>query len=137
MVFEAPLQDIEKMRPSEGEALSFTTQEEVTAGQVVKLDGNLEVEPSDTGGETTIGVAVQSRASGEPIMVVGNSGRVLFTAAGSVSAGDPLTSDPSTNEGEVGTASSTGDSIIGYALESAGSQGDTFRGVVDRGGEIN
>jgi hypothetical protein len=137
MVFEAPQQDIEKMRPSEGEALSFTAGEDVTAGQVVKLTGDLSVAPADTGGEQAIGVATQTRASGEPIMVDGNSARVLFTAAGSISAGDALTVDATTEEGEVGTASTTGDRIIGYALESAGSEGETLRGVVDRGGEVN
>jgi hypothetical protein len=136
MAFTAPSQDIEKMRPSEGEALSFTAGEEVVAGQVVKLTGDLSVAPCDTAGESSIGVVTQSVPSGDTCMVVGNSGRVLFTAGSSVSAGDPLTVDPSTNEGEVGTANSTGDVIVGYALESAGAQ-ETLRGVVDRGGEVN
>jgi hypothetical protein len=62
---------------------------------------------------------------------------VLYTAAESISAGDALASDGSTSEeGQVATAA-TGDRIIGYAQESAGSQGDTFVGVVDRGGEVN
>lgn len=136
MAFTEVNQDVEKMRPSEGEALSFTAGEEVIAGQVVKLTGDTSVAPADTAGEQAIGVVTQSVPSGDPCMVVGNSGRVLYTAAGSVSAGDPLTVDPTTNEGEVSTATTTGDKVIGYALESAGAQ-ETFRGVVDRGGEIN
>ena len=137
MAFTEVSQDVEKMRPSEGEALSFTADADLTAGQVVKLTSDLSVQAVDTAGEEAIGVCTQTVPSGDPVMVVGNSGRVLMTAAGSVSAGDKLTPDPSTNNGEVNTATTTGDSIIGYALESAGSQGDTFRAVVDRGGEVN
>jgi hypothetical protein len=137
MAFSEVTDDIEKQAPSLGEALSFVASADITAGQVVKLDGDQSVTPADTGGENAIGVATQTVASGDTLTVVGNSGRVRFTAAGAVSAGDPLTVDATTNNGEVGTASTTGDNIIGYALESAGSQGDTFIGVVDRGGEVN
>lgn len=137
MAFSEVTDDIEKQAPSLGEALSFTASADITAGQVVKLDGDQSVTPADTGGETAIGIATQTVATGDTLTVLGNSARVRYTAAGAVSAGDPLTVDATTNNGEVGTASTTGDSVIGYALESAGAQGDTFVGVVDRGGEIN
>jgi len=137
MAFEAPFNDIEIMRPSEGEAPSFNADAAITAGQVVKLTGDGSVSPADTAGEQAYGVALQSVASGDEVAVVGSSARVRFTAGSSVSAGDFLTVDPSTNNGEVGTAGTTGDYIIGVAHESAGSQGDTFVGVIDRGGQVN
>lgn len=137
MVYESPFEDIEKMRPSEGEALSFTAGAAVEAGQVVKVTGDTEVSPVDTDGEGGIGVAVQSAAAGDTVMVVGNSGRVLYTAGDTVSAGDPLTSYGGTgDEGTVAPAVTTGDSIVGYALEGAAADG-TLVGVVDRGGEVN
>lgn len=137
MAYEAPFEDIEKMRPSEGEALSFTADVAVEAGQVVKLTGDLAVSPCDTDGEEAIGVATQSVAAGETVMVVGNSGRVMYTAGDAVGAGNALTSHGATgDEGTVAPATVTGDSIIGYALESAGA-GDVLVGVVDRGGEVN
>ena len=137
MAFSAPSDDIERLGPDRGSAYGFTAGSAVTAGQVVKLDGDNSVAPADTAGETAIGVASQSVASGDQVQVTGSGARMLFTAGSAVSAGDPLTVDPSTNNGEVGTASTTGDSIVGYALEGASSQGDTFIGIVDLGGEIN
>lgn len=137
MAFSEPNDDIEKQAPSLGEAHSFVADEAILAGQVVKLTSDNSVSVGDTAGEKAIGVAAQSVSSGDTLMVLGNSARVLFTAGESISVGDQLTVDPSTNSGEVQTANSTGDSIIGYALESASAQGDTFVGVVDRGGEVN
>jgi hypothetical protein len=137
MVFSAPNEDIEKMRPPEGEANSFNADAEVIAGQVVKMTGGGSVSPANTAGETAYGVSTQSVATGDDLTVLGSGARVLFTAAGAVSPGDPLTVDPTTNEGEVAPATTTGDYIVGYAHGSAGAQGDTFVGVVDRGGEVN
>lgn len=138
MAYTEPSEDIEKMRPSEGEAHSLTAGTGgVQAGQVVKISGDTECVPSDTDGETAIGVSAQSVAAGDEAMVLGNSARVLFTAGAAVSAGDALTSHGATGEeGQVATADGTGDYIIGYALEGAGS-GDTLVGVVDRGGQVN
>jgi len=138
MAYTEPSEDIEKMRPSEGEALSLTAGVGgVQAGQVVKLSGDTEASPSDTDGETAIGVAAQTVAEGDECMVLGNSARVLFTAGASVSAGDALTSHGATGEeGQVATADGTGDYIVGYALEGAGA-GGTLVGVVDRGGQVN
>jgi hypothetical protein len=139
MAFTEVTDDIERMRPPEGTALSFNAEEDVIAGQVVKIDADLGVEPSDADGETVHGIAVQTVSSGDQVMVVGSGGRVLFTAGESISAGDALASHGGTGEeGQVATAA-TGDETIGYALEGAGSQGDTFVGVVDAGtgGQVN
>lgn len=137
MVFEAPTDDIEKMRPPLGEALSFTADEDVIAGQVVKLTGDNAVAPSDADGEQTYGIAMQTVPAGDELNVNGSGVRCLFTAGDTISEGDALTSHGDTGEeGEVATADATDDYIIGYAHEGA-SSGDTFVGVVDRGGQIN
>lgn len=137
MAFAEVTDDIELQAPPLGEAGNFEAGAAITAGQVVKVTADNEVQPADTAGETAFGVAAQTVEAGDMVMVIGGGGKVRYTAGSAVSAGDPLTADPSTNPGEVGTASATGDEIIGYALEAAGAQGDTFVGVVDRGGQIN
>lgn len=138
MAFSAPSDDIELMRPPEGTAFSFNASSAITAGQVVKVDGDGTVTPSDTNGEEVIGVAAQTVSSGDELMVLGSGARVRFTAAEGIAANDKLTSATGTNNGEVGTAGTTGDFIVGYALDgTAASQGDTFRGVIDLGGEVN
>lgn len=139
MAFSAPSDDIELMRPPEGEAHSLNADEDVIRGQVVKVGSDGSCEPSDTDGETTFGVAAQTVSSGDQLYVAGNGARVQFTAgSGSISAGDPLTSHGATGEeGQVDTASATGDDIIGYAIEGSSAQGDLIDGVVDRGGQIN
>jgi hypothetical protein len=139
MAFQSPTEDIEKQSPSDGEADSLTAGTGgVKAGQVVKITGDSKGEPSDTDGEVTHHVSAQSVAEGDEFMALGNSAKVLYTAGESISAGDPLTSHGGTGEeGQVATASATGDYIIGYAKESAGAQGDTFVGYVNRGGQVN
>jgi len=142
MAFTEPTNDIEVMRPPEGEAQGFNASSAVTAGQVVKLDGDNDCTPADTNGEVAYGVATQTVASGDLVQVNGSGARVRFTAGSNVDGsnitnGDPLTVDQGTNNGEVQVADSTGDHIIGYAQEGATSQGDVFIGVVDRGGEVN
>lgn len=138
MAYTAPTEDIEKMRPPEGTALSLTAGTGgVEAGQVVKVTGNTEASPSDTDGESVEGVAAQSVADGDEAMVLGSGARVLFTAGESISAGDDLASHGATGEeGQVATAA-TGDYVVGYALEGASAQGDTFVGVIDLGGQLN
>jgi len=137
MVYEAPFDDVERQAPSPGEALGFTADGAIEAGQVVSLVGDQTVSASTTDGEVCIGVATQSVADGDEVMVVGNSGRVLVTGGASgISAGDELASYGGTgDDGTVNTAAS-GDYIVGYALESGGA-GDTLVAVVDRGGQLN
>jgi len=135
--YSAPFDDVERQAPSPGEALGFTADGAVEAGQLVSLVGNQTVSASTTDGEVCIGVATQSVADGDEVMVVGNSGRVLVTGGASgISAGDELASYGGTgDDGTVNTAA-TGDYIVGYALESGGA-GDTLVAVVDRGGQVN
>lgn len=137
MAFSEPEQDIVEYGEN---LLPFTANEQVLRGQVVKIaGGDVAVQPSDTDGEVTHGVAVQGVASGDQVTVAISGCEVNMTAGtNSISRGDPLTSHgASGEEGQVDTASATGDSIVGYALEGSGAQGDLVRAVVDLGGEIN
>ena len=137
MAFSAPLEDIEKMRPPEGEVHTLTADVAVEAGQVVKLTGNQTASPSDTDGENAFAVATQSVASGDTFTALGTGAKVLFTAGDAIGAGEPLASHGGTgDEGTVAVADATGDNIIGYATESATS-GDVLVGTVNRGGEVN
>jgi hypothetical protein len=137
MAFTEVTNDIELMRPPEGTAYSFNADEDVIAGQAVKVGSDNGVEPSDTDGEQTIGVAAQTVSSGDTVMVLGAGARVRFTAGASVSAGDYLTSHGGTGEeGEVTTGDATGDYLVGLAHEGAG-DGDTFVGTVVVGGQVN
>jgi len=137
MAFTEVTNDIELMRPPEGTAYSFNADEDVIAGQAVKVGSDNGVEPSDTDGEQVIGVAAQTVSSGDTVMVLGAGARVRFTAGASVSAGDYLTSHGATGEeGEVTTADATGDYLVGLAHEGA-SDGDTFVGTVVVGGQVN
>lgn len=137
MAFSAPGDDILKVGDN---TTTYTAGEDVTAGQVVKVNGDSTVVPSDTDGEVAHGVAVQTVASGAGEVAVAQTGtEVLLTAgSGTVSAGNKLRSFGNTSdEGTVEVASTTGDFIVGYAREGAGSPGNTFVGLIDLGGEVN
>lgn len=137
MAFSEPTEDIVEAGDN---LLPFTANEDVLRGQVVKVaGGDIAVQPSDTDGEVTHGVAVQTVSSGDPVTVAMSGVEVEMTAGTSgISRGDALTSHGATGEeGQVDTASATGDSIIGYALEGSSAQGDLVRAVIDLGGEVN
>jgi len=124
----------------EGDNLhSFEAGEAVNRGQVVKLSGANSVAPSDTDGEVTHGVALQSVSAGDQVAVAGPGCIVnVQSGSGAVSVGDAVTSHGGTGEeGQVDTASATGDSIVGYAYTSGGGQGNLVELEIDRGGEVN
>lgn len=136
MAFSEVTDDIELMRPPEGTAYAFNADEDILAGQVVKVGSDGGVEPSDTDGEQCIGVAAQGVSAGDQVMVVGEGGRVRFTAGAAVTAGTQVASHGATGEeGEVADAA-TGDFAIGIAHE-AGTDGNTFVGTVVLGGQVN
>jgi len=138
MAFSELNNDVEKLGPDKGTAYSFNADEDVIAGQAVKIGSDGGVEPSDTDGEEVVGIATQTVSSGDEVMVAGPGSRVRFTAGATVSAGDYLASHGATGEeGQVTTADGVGDFLIGIAHESAGAQGDTFVGTVEAGGQIN
>lgn len=135
MAFTAPTVDIVE----EGDDLSsFVANEEVIRGQVVKLAGeDLGVQPSDTDGENVVGVAVQTKSSGEQVAVAMPGTEVRFTAGESISRGDLLSSHGATGEeGQVATEA-TGDKVVGVAYEQASSQGDLVHGRVEYAGQVN
>jgi len=136
MAFSEPTEDIVEYGEN---LLPFTADEQILRGQVVKVGSDIGVEPSDTDGEVTHGVAVQSVASGDTVTVAMSGCEVEATAGtGNIVAGEPLTSHGGTGEeGQVDTADATGDSIIGYALEASSAQGDLVRMYIDAGGEVN
>jgi hypothetical protein len=124
----------------EGDNLSsFTAEEDVAQGQVVKLGANgYSVEPSDTDGERVIGVATYDATDGETVAVAMSGCEVLATSGtGSVTAGDPVASHGATGEeGEVATAAS-GDYVLGDALQDDAGDGDDVYVKLDLGGQVN
>lgn len=137
MAFTEVTNDIEKIGPDKGGARGFTAGEDVIAGQVVKLNSDDSVQPSDTDGEETYGVVTQTVSSGDEVQVAGPGTVVRFTAGEAVSTG-VITSDGGTGEeGQVADADTTGDHVLGIAFQSAGGQGDTLLGIVLPGGQIN
>ena len=137
MAFSEVSEDIDLV-PSMGVALSLNADEDVTAGQGVETGSDLSCEPSDTDGEQATGVTTQTISSGDQTHVASVGSRVKFTAGtGNISAGDQLASHGGTGEeGQVDTATS-GDNIIGIALEGSSAQGDLVEGVVINGGQPN
>jgi hypothetical protein len=136
MAFSELLNDVELMRPPEGTAYSFTADEPVLAGQVVKISSDNSVAPSDADGEQTIGVCAQSVAAGDTVMVLGDGARVRLTAGGAVTAGAQVASNGATGEeGTVADAASS-DHSVALAHEGA-SAGDTFVATVNTAGGKN
>lgn len=137
MAYEEYAQDVELLdQRTNAAAYSFNADEDVIAGQVVKVSSDNGVEPSDTDGEQCVGVATQTRSAGDQVQVAGPGTRVRFKCGGSVSAGTQLASHSGTGEeGEVADAA-TGDYQIGQAFE-GGSDGDTVVGMVTVGGQVN
>lgn len=100
---------------------TFEAAEDVTQGQLVKLDTNntgRTVEPSDTDGEQGIGYALYTRSSGQEVPVAMEGAIVrAVSSTGTIASGDYVASHGGTgDEGELDTAAS-GDAIVGYALE--------------------
>lgn len=99
----------------------YRAQEDVTQGQLVKLDADdsgRSVEPSDTDGEQVYGVALYTQSSGGQVAVAGPGSVVRgVSATGSVSSGDWVASDGGTSDaGELETAAS-GDHVAGIAIQ--------------------
>lgn len=136
MAFTEPSQDIELLGPDKGGAYGFTADEDVLAGQVVKIGSNQGVEPSDTDGEVVAGVATQTKASGDQVQVAGPGTRVRFTLGATANAGEWVASHGATGEEGQVTSAATGDYVIGMIFE-GGSSGDTVRGIVLPGGQVN
>jgi len=137
MVFSPITDDIEKVDAARGGVLSTVAGEDLLAGQLVKLNGNNQVIPSDTDGEQAVGITTQGVAAGDSATVLSISTVANVRAATAVSANDPITSHGGTGEeGEVATADGTGDFIVGMALEDIGS-GEYGQAIMTLAGEVN
>lgn len=105
----------------ENSVLSFEAAEDILQGQLLELDTDSSgrtVEPSDADGGAAIGFAEYTVSSGDMVSVaVAGSIVRAVSGTGSISSGDPVSAEGSTGEeGEVQAATS-GDWIIGTALE--------------------
>lgn len=99
----------------------FEAQEDVTQGQLVKLDtddSGRTVEPSDTDGEAAYGFALYDASAEEQVAVAGPGAVVrAVSSTGSITSGDTVASHGGTgDEGEVDTAAS-GDHVVAVALQ--------------------
>lgn len=137
MAFTEPSQDIELLdQRTNAAAYSFNADQDVIAGQVVKLVSDNGVAPSDTDGEQCVGVATQTRSAGDQVQVAGPGTRVRLTAGGTVTVNSQVASHGATGEeGQVADAA-TGDYAIAQAFEGAAS-GETLVGMVVVGGQVN
>lgn len=121
----------------------YEAAEDVKQGQLVKYDsdsGGRTVEPSDTDGEGGLaGFALYDAAAGEEVAVAQSGAIVRATSGtGAVSAGDSVVSHGGTGEeGEVAAGATTGDVVIGHAIEDDGGDGGDVVVRVDYGGELN
>lgn len=104
----------------ENSVLHFEAAEDILQGQLVELDTGASgrtVEPSDADGGQAIGFAEYGVSSGDMVSVAVAGAVVRAVAGASISSGDPVSAEGSTGEeGEVQTATS-GDWIIGTALQ--------------------
>jgi len=106
----------------------------ISASDLVDLTGANQVEAASTTGADGYGVALYDATSGDAVAVATVGAKVVVSATG-VSAGDLVTSNGGNTAGQVATASSTGDEIVGRAL--TGTSGGTATIMISHGGEIN
>lgn len=101
-----------------GSSRTFTADEAILKGQLVKIGSSRGVEPSDTDGEAAYGVAAYDAAAGEQVLVYGPGCVVLGTSGtGAIAANERVASHGATGEeGEFATYAA-GDEVLGVALE--------------------
>lgn len=137
MAFTEPTQDIELLdQRTNAAAYSFNAEEDVIAGQAVKITADNGVAPSDTDGEQCVGIATQTRSAGDQVQVAGPGTRVRLTAGGTVTRNTQVASHGATGEEGQVIDAATGDYAIAQAFESTTS-GNTFVGMVVVGGQVN
>lgn len=85
----------------------------ITKGQVVEITADLTVSPTSASSAKVLGVAMFSAEAGEPVGVE-TEGLMKLVAAGSITAGDKITSGAN---GKVATGT---DNVIGIAVSDAG-----------------
>jgi hypothetical protein len=99
----------------------FHAQEDVTQGQVVKLDtdnAGRSVEPSDGDGEKAYGVALYDQSSGGQVAVAGPGAVVrAVSSTGSISSGDWVATHGSSGDPGTLDSGASGEYYFGMALE--------------------
>jgi hypothetical protein len=106
----------------------------ISAGDLVELTGDDQVEAASTNGADGYGVAMYDATSGDAVAVATVGAKVVVNSSG-VTAGDLVTSNGGNTAGQVQTANSTGNEIVGRAL--TGTSGGTCEVLLAMGGEIN
>lgn len=120
MAYSEITDDIEKLSPKGSGVVGMVAEEDVIAGQVVKLgSASNSVEPSDTDGEAVYGVATQTVSSGDQVAVAQPGTIANVRASGSESPGAIASNGATGEEGEV-AAAATGDNTLGFLLEDVG-----------------
>lgn len=96
-------------------AESFTAGEAITQYHFVTLESDGFVDMADSAGEQAVGVALTgATAAGRPVTVA-VAGRVKVTAGGTIAAGGAVAAAADAEA----VAATTGNVIMGYAVESA------------------
>jgi len=106
----------------------------ISQSDLVELTGDDQVEAASTTGADGYGVAMYDASSGDAVAVATVGAKVVVNSTG-VSAGDLVTSNGGNTAGQVQTANSTGDEIVGRAL--TGTSNGTCEVLLAMGGEIN
>lgn len=105
----------------------------IDQNDLVDLTGDNQVEAVDTSNISGYGVAMYSASSGEAVAVATTGAKAVVNSTG-VSAGDFVTSNGGSTAGEVQTANTTGDEILGIAT--TGTSGGTCEVMITQGGDI-
>lgn len=104
----------------------------ISQSDLVELTGDEQVEAVSTAGNAGYGVAMYDASSGDAVAVATVGAKVKVNSS-SVSAGDFVTAG--TTNGQVVTANSTGDEIVGRAL--TGTSNGTCEVMLTLAGEVN
>jgi predicted transcriptional regulator len=105
----------------------------ISAGDLVDVTGDNQVKAASTTGADGYGVALYDAVDGEAVAVATVGAKVIVNSLNAVSAGAALTSNGGNTAGEVQTASSSGDFIVGKAT--VGGANGTCTMLITLGGD--
>jgi predicted RecA/RadA family phage recombinase len=106
-----------------GDLVAFTAGADITKGQLVKITGAMTVSPATGATDAVIGVAVTSAKAGGKVTVAMGCPVVYVTAGGAVAVGSVVCSDA---QGRTVATTTSGDRVLGIALEPASAAGDVI-----------
>lgn len=110
--------------------LNFQASGAITKGRFVKMTAAGIVEECDTAGEISLGVALETVASGERVDFV-CIGVAEVEAGAAIAVGVDVAT---ANDGQA-VAAATGNTILGITLDAAGAAGDLVRVLLHAGGQ--